>query len=173
MWSIRRITHVTGILANITVIASLSIAVMSYLQQIKQTKRDTAVSMVTAFNSGDMLAIQRRLSIEFAKLKLGQLQGVAVKRETIGEIVENMVATSAEPAETQQDIITLVSNLDDIAVCVTAETCDRSVVEASLGETASRYACLLLPYTTGLGQELLLEGLGDSLRQFVDYETNC
>ncbi|MEP0409600.1 hypothetical protein [Roseibium sp.] len=160
-------------MANITVIVSLSIAVMSYLQQIQQTKRDTAVSVVTAFNSGDMLAIQRRLSIEFAKLKLGQLQGVAVKRDTIEAIVENMVATSADAAETQQDVITLVSNLDDIAVCVEAETCDRNVVEASLGETASRYACLLLPYAAGLRQELLLEGLGDSLRAFIDYEATC
>lgn len=129
--------------------------------------------MVTAFNSGDMLAIQRRLSIEFAELKLGQLQGLSVKRDTIGAIVENMVATSAESDETQQDIITLVSNLDDIAVCVEAETCDRRVIEASLGETASRYACLLLPYTAELRQELLLEGLGDSLREFIDYETTC
>ena len=84
MWSIRRVMDVTTILANVTVVVSLSIAVMSYLQQIQQTKRDTAVSMVTAFNSGDMLAIQRRLSIEFAKLKLGQLQGVAVKRREHG-----------------------------------------------------------------------------------------
>lgn len=173
MWSIRRVTDVTTILANLTVVVSLSIAVMSYRQQIKQTKRDTAVSMVTAFNSGDMLAIQRRLSIEFAKLKLGQLEGVAVKRDTIGTIVLNMVVSSAEPAETQQDIITLVSNLDDIAVCVAAGTCDKNVVETSLGETASRYACLLLPYTARLGQELLLDGLGDSLRQFIDYETKC
>ncbi len=173
MWSIRQVTEVTTILANVTVVVSLSIAVMSYLQQIKQTKRDAAVTMVTAFNSGDMLAIQRRLSIEFVKLKLGQLQGIAVKRETIGTIVGNMVATSAEPAEVQQDIITLVSNLDDIAVCVEAETCDRNVIEASLGETASRYACLLLPYTAGLSQEFLLEGFGDKLSAFVDYETTC
>lgn len=173
MWSIRRVTDVTTILANVTVVVSLSIAVMSYVQQIKQTKRDAAVGMVTAFNSGDMLTIQRRIAIEFAKLKLGQLQGIPVKRDTIGSIVENMVATSPQPAETQQDIITLVGNLDDIALCVAAETCDRRVVEASLGETALRYACLLLPYTAGLEQELLLEGLGDSLRQFIDYERNC
>lgn len=173
MWSIRRVTDVTTIMQNVTVVVSLSIAVMSYLQQFQQTKRDNAISMVTAFNSGDMLAIQRRLSIEFAELKLGKLRGVELKRDTIGAIVENMVATSAEPAESQQDIITLVSNLDDIAVCVAAKTCDRNVVEASLGETASRYACLLLPYTAGLGQELLLEGLGDSLREFIDYEATC
>jgi hypothetical protein len=173
MWSLKRVTEISTLLANITVVVSLSIAVLSYVQQNRQIKKDAAVALITGFNTGEMLAIQRRLSVEFAKLKLGRFSDIAIERSTIGAIVDNMVTASNAPLETQQDIITLVSYLDDIAVCVQAETCDKEVVAGSLGESATRYACLLLPYTDTLGDELLLEGLGGQLRDMVDYETNC
>lgn len=173
MWSLKRVTEISTLLANITVVVSLSIAVLSYVRQNRQTKKDAAVALVNGFNTGEMLALQRRLSVEFAKLKLGRFSDIAIERSTIGVIVENLVSASATPLETQQDIITLVSYLDDIAVCVEAETCDEEVISESLGESATRYACLLVPYTDTLGEELLLDGLGGRLRVMVDYQKNC
>lgn len=173
MWTLKRVTDITTVLANITVVVSISIAVMTYVQQNEQAKKNAAVAMVNGFNTGDMLEIQRRLSIEFAKLNLGRFSDISIERSTISAIVENMVKTGAAPFEVQQDIITIVSYLDDIAICVQAETCDHEVIENSMGEMSSRYACLLLPYAETLREDLLLEGLGDQLRDMVRYEGTC
>lgn len=173
MWSMSRVTAVSTIVANVTVVVSLTIAVLSYTSQIAQTKRDAAIALASEFRSGDLLASQRRLAIELAKLGLGRFQGIAIERETIGDIVSNLVAASATPDEIRQDIITIVSYFDDVAICVNVGTCDESVIRTSLGETATRYACLLLPYTQKIAREQLLEGLGDELRSFVDYKKAC
>jgi len=173
MRTLKHVTDITTVLANITVVISISIAVMTYIQQNEQAKKNAAVSVVNGFNTGYMLEVQRRLSIEFAKLNLGRFSNISIERSTLSVIVGNMVETSAAPFEVQQDIITILSYLDDVAVCVQAETCDYEVIENSMGEVSSRYACILLPYAETLHEELLLEGLGDQLRDMVRYEDIC
>ncbi|MEN9061895.1 DUF4760 domain-containing protein [Ponticoccus litoralis] len=160
------------IAANVTVIVSLVIAVYSYRYQIDQSKREVAMEMASGMDSGEMFAAQRNISIELTKLKLGRFD-MAIERSAIAGIVANMVEVSDDPAGMQQDIIAIISFFDEVAICVQSGLCDADVVAGTIGESATRYACLLLPYTREISKELLLDDLGSYLDDLIKYEENC
>lgn len=164
---------IISIAANLSVIIALIVAVGTYSAQMKQSKREAAFQFVSNLNSGDMLGVQRRFSLEFQKLPLGQLRGVALTRETMGTLVAQLVDQSADPDALREDIITLVSYLDDAQICIESGNCDATVIRSHMGETAKRYACILIPYVSELQKDLLLDGLGDGLQRLADYEHNC
>lgn len=164
---------VISIAANISVIFALGVALKTYLAQTEQSEREAAFEFVSSLNSGDMLGVQRRFSLEFQKLPLGQLRGVALPRETMGTLVAQLVDQSADPEALREDIITLVSYLDDAQICIESGNCDGTVIRSHIGEAAKRYACILIPYVSEIQKDLLLDGLGDGLQRMADYEHNC
>jgi hypothetical protein len=162
-----------AIIANATIIFALVIAWWTYRAQIEQAKRDTSFDLVAEFHTGELLLAQRRLALEMTRTDIEVLRDVTVPRHAIEAIIRELVSTSSDPLEVRQEIVSIVGFFDLVQICVSSETCDATVAQAHLGETAGRYACLLLPYTDSIRDANLLDGLGDELRTFVSYEERC
>ncbi|WP_156945730.1 hypothetical protein [Roseicyclus elongatus] len=159
--------------ANVTVIVTLIIAVLSYREQVNQAKREAAFQFVAAFNDGALLDAQRRFGAEMARVDIRGLRDVTVPRETMATIIDQMVDTSSSPNTLQQDIISIIGYFDSAQVCIDSDTCDGAIILGNLTEIGGRYACLLLPYSDLISRDSLFDGLGDGLRRLIDYETRC
>jgi len=159
--------------ADITIIVSLIIALLSYLSQIDQSKKNASFEVLSRLNTGEALSAQRRIATELARADIKQFKGLVVPRSTMAVFVGQLASTSADEKAFDQDVFTLVSYFDDAQVCVETGTCDSKILAAHLGESATRYACLLLPYVFGKRDDYLLEGLGDRMATMVDYENSC
>ena len=164
---------VISIVANVTVIGALVVALLSYFAQIEQTRRTASFDVISRLNSGEMLVVQRSLGRAVAQLQLKDLAGQVLPRDMMATLIAQLEETSADPLGFRQDVVTLVNYFDDAQICVETRTCDAEVMRGSLAETARRYACLLTPYVLDIRQEQLLDGLGDGLGRMVDYETSC
>lgn len=173
MWGIGSAAELVVLISNVGVVVTVALGVITYLDQIKQLERNAAFEFSTRLNQGDLLSIQRRLSIELSKLQLGQFAGVALERSTIAAMIEKLAETASDRSLFEQDVITLISYYDDAQSCVEAGTCDHDTLNKSIGESAARYACLFLPYVSNLRDRYLLEGLGSGLARMIDYEGTC
>ena len=173
MWGIGSVSELVSLISNVGVVITVALGVITYLDQIKQSERNAAFEFSTRLNQGDLLAVQRRLSIELSKLQLGQFEGIALQRSTIAAMIEKLATTSDDQPLFEQDVITLISYFDEAQTCIEAGTCDVDTLHDAIGEPAERYACLFLPYSSNLRKRYLLEGLGNGLARMIDYEATC
>jgi hypothetical protein len=173
VWGISSAADLVSLISNVGVVVTVALGVITYLDQIKQLERNAAFEFSTRLNQGDLLSIQRRLSVELSKLQLGQFEGIALQRSTIAAMVEKLAETTKDQSLFEQDVITLISYFDEAQTCIEAGTCDPETLHKSIGEPAGRYACLFLPYTSNLRDRYLLEGLGSGLARMIEYEKTC
>lgn len=161
------------VFAHVTVIVSLGLGWITYLENAKQAKRDVSFGVISRLSDSELVGVQRRLSVELARAELSKFSGVAVPRSTMAHFVSSLASTSDNAATFDQDIFALISYFDDVQICVSTETCDADVMQAHVGEVAGRYACLLLPYVNSVRERYLLNDLGDGMAEFTNYSQRC
>lgn len=168
-----RVEAFFAVIANVAIVAALGVAYWSYQAQVSQSRSDAAFYIVAGLNEGKLSESQRRLASEIGRSEIGNLRNITVPRETMVTFIEQIVETSGDPREIRQDIIAIISYFDTVKICVESGTCNQEIVTSHLLEPASRYACLLIPYTDSIREDLLFDGLGDGLSALINYEKRC
>jgi hypothetical protein len=168
-----RVATVASIVANVTVAVSLVAALAGLWLQREQFRRNAAFDVISNLNSGEMLEAQRAFTLEVARLPLDVIRGQSLERNTIATLMRQLEETSPDRVVFRQNAITIASFFDDAQICVEIGTCSEQEIHDRMGESAKRYACLLIPYIREMREELLLDGLGDGLIKMAAYDENC
>lgn len=171
--TLEKFGSVISILANVTVIISLIIALQTYYSQQMQERRNVTRELVSEFNSGAILQAQMAIARDLARLPTNALRNRKVKRDAMATIIRQVEATSADPIGFQQNAILIVSFFDDAQSCIDSDICSEEDMKLRLGEASIRYACLLLPYVESVRENRLYSGLGDGLIKMSEYELKC
>jgi hypothetical protein len=171
--NIDKIGSFASIAANITVVVSLVIALLTYFNQKKQDQRDVVRALASDFNSGPVLDAQLSLAREIARLPTDALRNHVLERDTIATMLRQVEATSEDPIGFEQNAVLIVSFFDDAQACVDSESCSEDDMSRRLGDASIRYACLLLPYIAAVREYRLYSGLGDGLAKMARYDDNC
>lgn len=161
------------ILANLTIIGALVLAIWTYRSDQLQTRQVTSYDMLARFNSGELLAAQSNIRRTVNRLPLVLLRDVVIKRETMETMLTQLVGRGPHKEDFDQDVILLVGFYDQVQVCIQIDVCDRGVIQAHLGETSNRHACILMPYVRKLRSDFLIDGLGDGHAALTGYENRC
>lgn len=170
---IRRFQTTMSTLADITISVSLVVALMSYFSQIEQSRKDASFEILSRINAGELLSAQRHISAEILRSDIRQFAGIEVPRSTMAAFIDELAQTSEDQNLFDQDVFALVSHFDDTQTCIETGTCDPEIIQAHMGETVERYACLLLPYVFERRKDYLLDGLGEKMAQLAGYEARC
>jgi hypothetical protein len=161
------------IVANLTIICALALALWTYQSDQLQSRQVASYDMLSRFNSGELLTAQTNIRQTINLLPLEQLRDVVVPRDMMETMLTQLVGQETRKEGFDQDVIMLVGFYDQVQVCVQIGACDEHVIQAHLGETAKRHACILMPYVRKLRAYFLIDDLGDSHAILAKYEANC
>jgi hypothetical protein len=171
--SLERWDALVEILANLTIIGALALAVWTYQSDQLQNRQVASYDMLARFNSGELLSAQSNIRRTINRLPLSQLRGVVIPRKTMETMLTQLVSQESQKEDFNQDAILLTGFYDQVQVCIQIGACDEGVIRAHLGETARRHACILMPYVRRLRSDFLIDGLGDGHAVLAEYEERC
>ena len=164
----------TQILANVIVPAAFLITALAFVDQTKQSRRDTTARQIDTFYSEGLSLAQTRLFSVWADKDLSALRDTGLSRKAIDALVEKTIQTSnVERNEISAAIVSLTQFFDRAESCIQVGKCDQQDMMDEIGGYGKDFYCTYVRQVAYISERMLLNDLGDGLRAFAKRSGTC